>query len=85
MRGPLSTNDGETATAWAVAGLGIVLRSGWEVDPLIDAGRLVRVLPDWFTPNADVHFVYPATAALPAKTRALLDFLIGWFGPLDGG
>ncbi len=85
VRGPLSTNDGETATAWAVAGLGIVLRSGWEVDPLIDAGRLVRVLPDWFTPNADVHFVYPATAALPAKTRALLDFLIGWFGPLDGG
>ena len=59
----------------------IVLRSGSEVDPLIDAGHLIRVLPDWLTHNADVHFVYPATATLAAKTRVLLDFLIGWFKP----
>ncbi|MDO5626264.1 MAG: LysR family transcriptional regulator [Pseudomonadota bacterium] len=83
VRGPLSTNDGEIATAWALAGRGIVLRSTWEVAPLIAAGHLVQLLPDWQGPNADVHFVYPAAGALPPKTRALLDFLLDWFRAQD--
>lgn len=80
VRGPLTTNDGETATAWALAGCGIVLRSGWDVTPHLAAGRLVRLLPEWQAPNADVHFVYPAATAVPAKLRVLRDFLCQWFG-----
>lgn len=80
VRGPLTTNDGETATAWALAGCGIVLRSDWDVAPHLAAGRLVRLLPEWQAPNADVHFVHPAAAVLPAKLRVLRDFLCQWFG-----
>lgn len=84
VRGSLSTNDGEVATAWALAGRGIVMRSNWEVDAWIESGRLTRVLPGWQGANADVHFVYPAGGAPAPKTRALLDFLLAWFAPGEG-
>jgi LysR family transcriptional activator of dmlA len=45
--GPMSTNNGEIAVQWAVEGLGIVLRSIWQVGPLMREGRLVQVLPDY--------------------------------------
>lgn len=74
VTGPLSTNHGEVAVQWALAGRGIVLRSLWDVGPLIDAGRLCRVLPD-VTQPADVWAVYPARLTQSAKVRACVDFL----------
>ena len=50
VRGPLSANDGESATAWAMAGHGILMRSAWEVGPLLRAGQLLPVLPEWQDP-----------------------------------
>lgn len=45
MRAWLSTNLGEIAVRWAVEGRGIVLRSAWDVQPLLYSGQLVKVLP----------------------------------------
>ncbi|MBL0178685.1 MAG: hypothetical protein IPP98_06100 [Gemmatimonadetes bacterium] len=42
----LATNDGEVARDWAVAGLGVVVRSEWSIADDLAAGRLVRVLPE---------------------------------------
>jgi len=49
-----SCNDGEVLRAWALNGFGIVERSEWSVSGDLSAGKLVRVLPDWSLPDADI-------------------------------
>src|SRR5690606_7157657 len=79
VRGPLSSNDGQSALEWALAGHGIVMRSEWETAPYLRSGRLRRVLPDWNTPAADIHALYPERLNLPAKTVAFVEFLVQRF------
>ena len=78
-RGNLSTNDGEIAVNWALAGLGIVKRAEWDVARYLRSGRLVQVLPDWQTPPADIHAVYPQRHAATVRVRAFVDYLAGHF------
>jgi LysR family transcriptional activator of dmlA len=79
VTGPLSTNHGEVAVQWALAGRGIVLRSIWDVRALLDSGALVQVLPG-VTQPANVWAVYPARLASSAKVRVCVDFLADEFG-----
>ncbi|ANY17929.1 LysR family transcriptional regulator [Bordetella pseudohinzii] len=81
VRGPLSANDGECALQWALDGQGIVMRSEWEAMPYLRSGRLRQILPQWQTPPADIYALYPQRLHLPAKTRALVDFLAERFAP----
>lgn len=74
VMGGLSTNDGETAVSWALDGHGIMLRSEWDIAPHVRSGRLVVVLPRYFT-RADVMAVYPERLNLSAKVRLFIDFL----------
>lgn len=75
VRGPVSSNDGQSALEWALDGHGIVMRSEWETAAHLRAGRLHEVLTDWRTPPADIHALYPERLNLPAKTLAFVDFL----------
>jgi DNA-binding transcriptional LysR family regulator len=75
VRGTVTTNDGETAVSWALRGLGIIMRSEWNVAPYLRSGRLREVLADWQFPPADIHAVYPMKNNLSAKVRAFVDFL----------
>ncbi|NLP62921.1 LysR substrate-binding domain-containing protein [Paraburkholderia sacchari] len=78
VTGPLSTNHGEAAVQWALAGRGIVLRSIWDVQPLLDEGKLQRVLPD-VTQPANVWAVFPERLAQSAKVKVCVDFLAETF------
>lgn len=80
VRGPAATNDGETAVGWALQGHGILLRSEWEIAPLLRSGRLRQVLPEWASAPADIHAVYLTRDKLSARVRAFVDFLAGRFG-----
>ena len=73
--GPLATHDGGVAVLWALDGHGIVMRAEWDVAAHLAAGRLVPVLPDWFTPDADVHAIYPHRHQLATRVRAFVDFI----------
>lgn len=81
VRGPLASNDGEAVLGWALDGHGILMRSLWEAMPMLRAGRLQRVLPQWSLPPADIYAVFPSRSHLSAKTRALVDFLLAAFEP----
>lgn len=48
------TNDGQVLKTWAIAGLGLAIRSEWDVADDIKSGRLVRVLKSYTLPSADV-------------------------------
>lgn len=47
-------NDGEVLRGWALDGFGIVERSEWSIAEDLAQGRLVRVMPDWSLPDADI-------------------------------
>jgi LysR family transcriptional regulator, transcriptional activator for dmlA len=74
-RGNLTTNDGEIAVNWALDGHGILMRAEWDIDRYLKNGRLVQVLPQYDTPDADIHAVYPQRHQLAARVRAFVDFV----------
>ena len=74
-RGNLSTNDGEIAVLWALDGHGILMRAEWDIARYLKNGRLVQVLPQHHTPDADIHAVYPQRHQLAARVRAFVDFM----------
>jgi DNA-binding transcriptional LysR family regulator len=50
----LASNDGRVVKQWALTGFGIMLRSEWDVMQELNDGRLVRVLPRYKLPPADI-------------------------------
>ncbi|MBV8247920.1 MAG: LysR family transcriptional regulator [Comamonas sp.] len=78
VTGPLSANNGEMAAQWALDGHGVVLRSIWDVQADLDAGRLVQLLPAW-TQEANIWAVYPGRLGRSAKVRVAVEFLQAHF------
>jgi LysR family transcriptional regulator, transcriptional activator for dmlA len=79
VRGALSTNDGEIAVNWALAGHGIVLRAEWDVARYLRTGRLRPVLETWQAPPADIYAVYPVRHQSTMRVRAFVDHLAETF------
>ncbi|MDQ3058588.1 MAG: LysR family transcriptional regulator [Pseudomonadota bacterium] len=79
VRGGLSTNFGEIAVEWALAGHGIVLRSEWDVAPYLRAGQLQRVLAPWEGTRSDIYAIYPQRHHLSSKVRVFVEFLAARF------
>lgn len=75
VRGNLASNDGAIAVMWALDGHGIVMRSEWDIAHHLRSGRLVQVLPNCETPDADIYAVYPYRHRLSTRVRAFVDFL----------
>jgi DNA-binding transcriptional LysR family regulator len=72
----------EVLREWALAGLGIALKSTWDVRRHLENGALVSLLPGYsFDSDVAIYAVYPHRRHLPAKTRAFIDFLASSFGP----
>lgn len=81
IRPALSCNDGSVIRQWALEGHGIIMRSEWDVaDALADA-TLVRLLPSWKLPDANVVALTHQREGLPARTRTFLRFLQDRFRP----
>ncbi|MGI4983119.1 MAG: LysR family transcriptional regulator [Janthinobacterium lividum] len=78
----LSCNDGEVIRAWGVAGRGVIMRSEWDVAGDLVSGALVRLLPAWKLPDADVVALTHQRTGLPLRTRVFLDYLKTQFRPL---
>ena len=75
IRGNLTTNDGEIAVNWALDGHGIVMRAEWDIEAHLHSGRLVQVLAQYQTPDADIYAVYLQTHQRSARVRTFVDAL----------
>jgi LysR family transcriptional activator of dmlA len=75
VHGTLSTNDGETAVNWALDGHGILMRAEWDISRYLESGRLVQVLHDYQTPDADIYATYVQRHQLSTRVRAFVDFV----------
>lgn len=79
VTGNLSANEATVLTQATLAGAGIALQPTYLAGPLIRAGRLVALLPEWSPPELSIWGVYLSRRHVPAALRTLLDFLVRRF------
>lgn len=70
------SNSGETLRRAALEGVGICLAPGFLVRDDLDAGRLVRLLPEYRPVELSMNAVYPHRHHLSAKVRTFIDMLV---------
>ena len=81
IRGNLTTNDGEIAVKWALDDHGILLRAEWDVKQYLQDGKLVQVLSNCDTPNADIFAVYLQRHQMSNRIRTFVDFIAQELAP----
>ena len=79
VRGNLTTNDGGIAVNWALDGHGILLRAEWDLQKYLQSGKLVQVLPDYKSPDADIYAVYAERHRTSLRVKSLVDFVASKF------
>jgi len=72
---PVTTDKTPAAYACVLAGAGISVFPDYIAAKDIEAGKLVRVLPDWSLPAGGIHAVFPPARFRPARVRAFVDML----------
>lgn len=80
ISGPIRADNGDIIRLAALSDAGIVFQPHFIVDDDIEAGRLVRVLPEWQSAELGVYAVYPSRKHLSAKVRTFVDFLVAALG-----
>ncbi|EIJ48802.1 LysR family transcription regulator protein [Herbaspirillum sp. GW103] len=71
----MHVNNGDSCVQAALGGIGITRQPTFMIDQYLRSGQLVPLLPDYTVPDLGIYAVYPSRAHLPAKVRAMLDFL----------
>ena len=79
----MSTNNGDTCRALALAHQGVILQPSFLVGPDLAAGTLVELMPEYKSLELGIYAVYPTRKHVPAKVRALVDFLQTHFSRQD--
>ena len=81
IAGPIRADNGDIIRLAALAGAGVLFQPRFIVGDDLDAGTLVRVLPDWQSAELGVYAVYPSRKHLSAKVRTFVDFLAAAIRP----
>jgi len=82
VSGQYACDNWEVLREWAMAGLGVALKSTWDVRRQLEDGTLAPLLPGYdFGTDVAIYAVYPHRRYLPAKTRVFIDYLAESFGP----
>lgn len=74
-RGALTVNDAGTHQSVCMAGYGIAQMMALRGDELLAQKQLVVLFPDWSDERFPLYAYYPSRHHVPAKTRALIDFV----------
>lgn len=74
--GRLTVNDDAAMLRAALSGAGLVQHQDLATRRHVEAGELVEVLKPWCPPFPGFHLYVPTRAQIPAKMRALIDFLV---------
>jgi DNA-binding transcriptional LysR family regulator len=78
-----ASNDGALIRRWAIEGVGIALKSYWDIAEDLKAKRLVTILDNYAldfnrtgtSSGADLHAIYPNRKFIPQRTTALIEAL----------
>lgn len=75
-QGSLTTNDDDGMVRAALQGIGLVQHMNLALCEHLNDGSLVPVLQDWSKPFPGFYLYAPSRDQMPAKVRALIDFLV---------
>lgn len=78
VSGPVSGRDFATVSAFVYRGHGVGLMPSEYCDEKVANGELIRVLPEWSSPEIPIHVVYPTRRFLPARLHVFLEALRKW-------
>ena len=76
ISGSFVTNSGEALRKVALEGAAVCLMAGFLIQDDLEAGRLVRLLPEYRTVELSMNAVYPHRHHLSAKVRTFIDLLV---------
>jgi DNA-binding transcriptional LysR family regulator len=71
----MASNNGAVVREWAMSGLGVIVRSEWDVAEDLVTGRLVRLLPQWDLSSADAMAVVSARSGKTARAQQFIALL----------
>lgn len=77
--GITTANSPEMLRRLALAGLGIVLLADQFTRCHVHDGSLIRILPDWHSPEIRAWAVFPGRRLMPARTRVFIDAMVDEF------
>jgi DNA-binding transcriptional LysR family regulator len=80
VSGDLSSNSTEVIAEWALAGMGLAMKSTWDVENEIRDGHLVVVLSEYMIQDHGLYVLYPNRQYLPARVRTFIDFMAKQLG-----
>ncbi len=80
--GDRGADDAALAHQWALAGVGLTYKSELDLVHDLANGTLVRLLPEWEGERYPLNAILPSNRFLPARVRALVDFLAAKFEEL---
>ncbi|HNQ11530.1 MAG TPA: substrate binding domain-containing protein, partial [Giesbergeria sp.] len=80
----IASNNQLSIQQMCEAGLGLALMGSMDVQDALQAGRLVRLLPQWSFGTLDIWAVTPQRDAQPAKVRQAIEALQGYLRTLPG-
>lgn len=80
VRGRFAASSADSCNEAVALGLGVGLAQLWQVRLLLDKGRIELILTEFEPPPVPVTVIWPAGAALPGRTRLLIDFLAARLG-----
>ncbi len=75
LESTITADSGDLLRQLAVAGHGLTFKSAWDIAEDVRAGRLVPLLAEIATPEANIHAIYSSRRFLPARIRLFVDFL----------
>lgn len=81
IRPPLIANDLEILREAALSGVGVAMLPAHHCAGDLRAGRLLRLIPEWTSPEVPTFAVFPSSRHLSPKTRVFLDHLQARLSP----
>ena len=77
VKGNIRSNSAEFVREALLSGLGVALRSTWDVEAELESGALEVVLPQYRGSSAvGIFAVYPCREFMPNKVNVFIEFLI---------
>jgi DNA-binding transcriptional LysR family regulator len=85
VAGRLVVDDPSVAVVACVTGQGVFQSLEMGLEPWLDSGELVQILPDWSDERFPLYAYHPSRHLPPAKVRAFLDFVQDIAGKRSSG
>ncbi|MCG9575011.1 LysR family transcriptional regulator [Vibrio tubiashii] len=77
--GNMLLNDNLLLLTAAQQGIGIIKMPSYLVQPSLDSGQLVQLLPNYFIARSNIYLIYPPQLRSSNKLAAFIDFTQKWF------